>query len=646
MCGIAGFLNNSTNNSESILNKMVDSLAHRGPDDEGYWFDRDAGIALGHRRLSILDLSPAGHQPMNSHSGRFVIIFNGEIYNYHLIRAELEKLATYNWRGHSDTEVILEAFEVWGIEKTIKRLIGMFAIALWDRKERLLYLIRDRLGEKPLYYGAFGRTLIFGSELKSLKVHPAFNAEIDHNALALYMRYCYVPTPYTIYKGVYKLTPGSIITFSKDSLAESNHAPVPYWSVHETVTQGLSQPFSGTDKEAINALETLLLDAVRQEMVADVPLGAFLSGGIDSSLIAALMQAQSPRPIKTFTIGYEDKQYNEAAQAKEVSRHLGVNHTELYVSSEKALGIIPMLPRIYDEPFGDSSQIPTFLISQMTRQHVTVSLSGDAGDELFGGYNRYVWGKGIWNSISWMPQVFRRITSASITALSPQSWNRLSELFPQKFRQRILGERMHKLAGMLGANSHYDMYRQQVSTWKDTSKIMTDAVEYFTPLTNKIQWLDTEDFIQQMMYLDLITYLPDDILVKLDRAAMTVSLETRVPFLDHRVVEFAWKLPLSLKIKNGQGKWILRQILYKYVPKQLIERPKMGFGVPIDMWLRGPLREWAESLLNKDRLLREGFFNPDPILNLWNEHLSGRRNWQHQLWNVLMFQAWLENETL
>ena len=646
MCGIAGFLNSAANYPDRALKNMLDSIAHRGPDNKGHWSDQNTGIALGHRRLSILDLSPAGHQPMHSASGRFVIIFNGEIYNYHLIRAELEKSVTFNWRGHSDTEVILEAFEVWGVEETAKRLIGMFAIALWDRENQLLHLIRDRLGEKPLYYGVFGSTLIFGSELKALKAHQAFNADIDRNSLALYMRYCYVPAPYTIYQGVRKLAPGTFITFSRENLSTGNHVSVTYWSAREAVTQGLRQPFSETDKEVANNLEALFLDTIGQEMVADVPLGAFLSGGVDSSLIAALMQAKSPKPIRTFTIGFHNKQYNEAIQAREVARHLGTNHTELYVSPSEALNVIPKLPKIYDEPFGDSSQIPTFLISHMTRQHVTVSLSGDGGDELFGGYNRYVWGEKVWNGISWMPKVFRRATSASITALSPHSWNRLSGLLPQKFRQRILGERMHKLAGMLGVDSHAEMYRQQVSTWKDTTKIMTGAEEHLTPLTNKAQWLDTEDFIQQMMYLDLIAYLPDDILVKLDRAAMAVSLETRVPFLDHRVVEFAWKLPLSLKIRNGLGKWILRQVLYKYVPKELIERPKMGFGVPIDAWLRGPLREWAETLLNENRLLQEGFFNPGPIRNLWHQHLSGRRNWQHHLWNVLMFQAWLENINL
>lgn len=649
MCGIAGFIDTSVRYPDQVLKGMTDAIIHRGPDDEGHWYDRDYGIALGHRRLSILDLSPAGHQPMHSISGRYVVVFNGEIYNHSLIRAELEKQTFINWRGHSDTEVMLEAFEVWGIDATVKRLIGMFAIALWDRRERLLYLIRDRLGEKPLYYARFGDAILFGSELKAFKAHPAFENEIDRGALALYMRYCYVPAPYTIYKGIQKLTPGNIITFRMDVSNEYSFSMVSYWSARDVATQGIHDPFLGTDQEAVSALETLLLDAVGKEMVADVPLGAFLSGGIDSSAVVALMQAQSSVPVRTFTIGFHNKQYNEATHAKEVANHLGTDHTELYVSPDDALSVITLLPKLYDEPFGDSSQIPTFLVSQMTRQYVTVSLSGDAGDELFSGYNRYAWGKKIWDKIGYIPRAIRRGAAYSIMSLSPKTWDRLFEslgsALPSKMRQRLPGDKLHKLASVLGTGSSVEMYRMLASTWKDPCKVVFGAIEPVTTLTDNALWLDCEDIILQMMYLDLITFLSDDILVKVDRAAMGVSLETRVPFLDHRVVEFAWKLPLSMKLRSGQGKWILRQILYKYVPKELIERPKMGFGIPIDTWLRGPLREWAETLLDEGRLLREGNFNPQPIRNLWHEHLSGRRNWQYHIWNVLMFQVWLENQS-
>lgn len=648
MCGIAGFLGISVKSPDQVLKAMTDTIAHRGPDHQGLWSDRDAGIALGHRRLSILDLSPAGDQPMHSASGRFVVVFNGEIYNHGLIRAELECLSPRNWRGRSDTEVMLEAFEAWGVEAAVRRFTGMFAIALWDRRERKLFLIRDRIGEKPLYYGCCGNTILFGSELKALKAHPAFKGEIDRGALALYMRYCYVPAPYTIYKGIRKLVPGAMIVFDSGCSNPGGAVPAVYWSARDAAAQGLARPFRGTDAEAANALEKLLLDAIGGQMVADVPLGAFLSGGIDSSVIAALMQAQSSKRIRTFTIGTDDKQYNEAVQAKAVARHLGTDHTELYVSSSDALSVIPRLPGIYDEPFGDSSQIPTFLISQMTRSHVTVSLSGDAGDELFGGYNRYVWGKKIWNAARGIPYGMRRAAAASMTALSPQAWDKLFEFaglaVPARYRQRMPGDRIHKLAGLLGAGSQAEMYRLQCSTWKDAGRIIPDAVEPVTALTDNALRLDIGDFILQMMYLDLISYLPGDILAKVDRAAMAVSLETRVPFLDHRVVEFAWQLPLDLKIRNGQGKWILRQVLHKHVPRELVDRPKMGFGVPIDMWLRGPLREWAESLLNEHRLAGEGYLDPAPVRELWEQHLSGRRNWQYHLWNVLMFQSWLEDQ--
>jgi asparagine synthase (glutamine-hydrolysing) len=654
MCGFAGFFTPLSNASDERLNvsatHMANALLHRGPDDCGIWVDSEVGIALGHRRLSIVDLSPQGHQPMLSACGRFVIAFNGEIYNHEIIRRELDTLhACPSWRGHSDTEVMLAAIAHWGVVEAIKRSIGMFALALWDRKERVLHLIRDRLGEKPLYYGWMGDVFLFGSELKALRAHPAWGGEINRDALAALMRHNYIPAPYSIYKGIFKLLPGTILSLSFDGAAKNRFCtPMPYWSVEEVAESGVANPFSGTEEDAIEHLDGLLRQSVRQQMVADVPLGAFLSGGVDSSAVVALMQAQSDRPVKTFTIGFHEAGYNEAEHAKAVAQHLGTEHTELYVTPEQAMAVIPRLPTLYDEPFADSSQIPTFLVSQLARQHVTVSLSGDGGDELFGGYNRYFWGRDIWKRIGWMPSEMRVLIGKMLKGVSPQRWDdifaRLGPLLPSKLRQRIPGDKLHKLAEILGARQPEEMYQGLVSHWKDPDALVIDGHEPPTVLTDRSQWADLEDFSHRMMYLDTMTYLPDDILAKVDRASMGVSLESRVPLLDHRVVEFAWRLPLSMKIRNGQGKWILRQVLYKYVPKELIERPKMGFGVPIDSWLRGPLREWAEDLLDEGRLRREGYFHPEPIRVKWLEHLSGKRNWQYHLWDVLMFQAWLENQ--
>ncbi|MCL5062097.1 MAG: asparagine synthase (glutamine-hydrolyzing) [Nitrospirae bacterium] len=651
MCGIAGFINKNNNICwDESLHKMTASLTHRGPDDEGSWIDRKAGVALGHRRLSILDLSPAGHQPMHSESGRYVIVFNGEIYNHNKIRKELEltvnsELRTQNselikWQGHSDTEVMLAAVEEWGVEDAVKRFIGMFAIALWDREERSLHLVRDRLGEKPLYYGWMDGIFLFASELKAIRAHPSWSGEIDRNALALLLRHNYVPAPYSIYKRIYKLLPGTVLTIDIDnSGSQSKITPKPYWQAKKVAEERVANPFQGSEAEAAEQLEDLLRDAVAQQMVADVPLGAFLSGGIDSSTIVAIMQAQSNRPVKTFTIGFHEEGYNEAIHAKAVARHMGTDHTELYVTPEEAMAVIPKLPALYDEPFSDSSQIPTFLVSQLARQYVTVSLSGDAGDELFGGYNRYFWGRSIWNKIGWLPQKLRNVMASSLCSLSPQQWDKLFAILRLKYPYS--GDKLHKMSEILTVNSPEEMYRRLVSHWKTPSSVVLNAHEPPTLLTDRNQWAKLSDFTQRMMFFDMVTYLPDDILVKVDRASMRVGLESRIPFLDHRVVEFAWRIPLSMKIRNGQGKWLLRQVLYKYVPKELIERPKTGFGIPIDSWLRGPLRDWAEELLNENRL-RQGFFEPAPIREKWTEHLSGRRNWQYHLWDVLMFQAWIE----
>ena len=646
---------------------MTDRLFHRGPDDGGAWIDESAGIALGHRRLSILDLSPQGHQPMASASGRYVIAFNGEIYNHGALRRELEAglaFASENlegrtgpsassparqepvkWRGHSDTEVMLAAFEHWGVRESLARFNGMFAFALWDRRERMLHLARDRFGEKPLYYGWMGKTFLFGSELKALKAHPAWRGEIDRAALALYMRHNCIPAPYSIYQGVRKLLPAHKLSLELDRGREQTPEVCRYWSARELAEAGMRQPFSGDDGQAVAALDRLLRDAVVLRMEADVPLGALLSGGIDSSTVVALMQAQSKRPVKTFSIGFHEAAYNEAEQAKAVARHLGTEHTELYVTAEEARAVIPRLPEIYDEPFADSSQIPTFLVSQMTRRHVSVALSGDAGDELFGGYNRHFWGQSLWSKFGWMPKPMRAALAYGLTGVAPQSWDRILSLLgpalPSRLRAQLPGDKLHKLAAVLASASAEEMYRGLVSHWEPGSVVL-GASEPPTLLTDRAQWAQLPDFAQSMMFLDLASYLPDDILAKVDRASMAVSLEARVPFLDHRVAEFAWHLPLVMKIRNGQGKWILRQVLYNYVPRALMERPKMGFAVPLDAWLRGPLRDWAESLLDESRLRQEGYFDPVPIRRKWAEHLCGQRNWQSHLWDVLMFQAWLD----
>lgn len=636
---------------------MANTLIHRGPDDVGVWVDADAGIALGHRRLAILDLSPAGHQPMVSTSGRYVIAFNGEIYNHLELRKALSKLGAGGtapaWRGHSDTETLLAAFEAWGIEKTLTSCVGMFALALWDRATRTLTLARDRMGEKPLYYGWVRGALVFGSELKALRAYPGFDNVIERRALALFMRHNYVPAPWSIFENIWKLPPGCYVQFAAAELtpgaSPSGRGEVkPYWSLREVAEAGLPDPFTGSEAEAVVELERLLLQSIAGQMVADVPLGAFLSGGIDSSTVVALMQAQSSRPVKTFTIGFHEGEYNEAEHAKAVARHLGTDHTELYVTPDEAMAVIPRLPVLYDEPFADSSQILTFLVAQLARRHVTVSLSGDGGDELFGGYNRYFWARRLWRRLAGVPLPMRKLAAQGIRAISPQAWNRvfglLAPLLPEHSRFRLPGDKLHKAAAIFAAGRPEEIYLRLVSHWEDPASLVLGTEEPVTPMTDPAPSLDGADFEARMMYLDSITYLPDDILVKVDRAAMGVSLETRVPLLDHRIVEFAWRVPLSMKIRDGQSKWLLRQVLYKYVPKELIERPKMGFGVPLDQWLRGPLREWAEDLLSEERLKREGFLDPIPVRQKWQEHLSGRRNWAYYLWDVLMWEAWLESQ--
>jgi asparagine synthase (glutamine-hydrolysing) len=645
MCGFSGFLTVcgsglSVEESRDRLKLMGDSISHRGPDSDGYWVDSNSGIGLVHRRLSIVDLSPAGAQPMTSGSGRYVLAFNGEIYNHSGLRKTLALSgAASSWRGHSDTETLLACFEEWGLEETLQRAIGMFAFAVWDREQRMLTLARDRMGEKPLYYGWQGHgrqaAFLFGSELIALRRHPSFRAEINRDSLALYMRHNCIGGAHTIYSGIQKLPPGHWLTVSAAAPEPKLHE---WWSAAAVAAKGMTQPFAGTPEMAADALEVLLHDAVGQQMMADVPLGAFLSGGVDSSTVVALMQAQSSRPVRTFSIGFHEEGYNEAEHAKAVAKHLGTDHTELYVTPEQAMAVIPKLPTLYSEPFADSSQIPTYLVSQLARQHVTVSLSGDAGDELFCGYTRYQMTAGLWGKVSSLPRPLRQLAASAITAVPPVAWDKLGAVLP--FSR--VGDKLHKGAALLGSRSLADLYRSMASHWRDPTSVVLGATELATVLSGAAPALQGLGDVERMMALDMLSYLPDDILAKVDRAAMGVSLETRVPFLDHRVVEFAWSLPLAYKLRDGVTKWPLRQVLYRHVPRELIERPKMGFGVPIDHWLRGPLREWAETLLAEPRLRSEGFFDPAPIRQKWVEHLSGKRNWQYHLWDVLMFQAWLE----
>jgi asparagine synthase (glutamine-hydrolysing) len=649
MCGIAGLLTRTPQVTDIVKSTegMIETLGHRGPDDTGIWKDTTVGISLAHRRLSILDLSPEGHQPMHSADGRYIIVFNGEIYNHRQLRKELEN-STYvnnssniNWRGHSDTEVMLAAIMQWGLIEAIQRFTGMFAFALWDRKKKKLYLVRDRIGEKPLYYGWSNETFLFGSELKALRAYPGWRDEIDREALALYMQFNYVPAPNTIYKGIRKLEPGCIAKITGNGSSHDVEIQK-YWSMHDVV----SQPHQKiNDKTAIERTESLLRASVKRQMVADVPLGAFLSGGVDSSLIVALMQNQSSRPVRTFTIGFNESSFNEAEHALAVANHLGTEHTEFYVSPKDAMDVIPLLPALYDEPFADSSQIPTYLVSRMTQEHVSVSLSGDGGDEFFGGYNRYSWGQNIWDRIKLFPLPLRRAFASVLRIPSPQTWDRLFSIFkymlPTRYRYSSAGDKLHKLAKLLGTISPNDIFIELISLWEGEGVVIGSDV-ITTAATDRSQWPDNLGFTEFMMYMDAKTYLPDDIMVKVDRAAMGVSLESRAPFLDHEVIEFAWSLPLNMKIRHGQGKWLLRQILYKYVPQNLIERPKMGFGVPIDSWLRGPLRSWAEELLDEPYIRSSGYLNATAIRKKWDEHLSGKRNWQHELWGVLMFQAWLK----
>lgn len=634
MCGLAGFLQPGgfvKETAEQTLRRLAGSLRHRGPDDAGTWLDEHVGIALGHRRLAVLDLTPAGHQPMRSSSGRYVIAFNGEIYNHLEIREELDRSGSPpTWRGRSDTETLLSAIDHWGIEFSLRKSVGMFAFALWDRQERKLILARDRIGEKPLYYGWHGDVFLFGSELKALRKHPLFCAHIDRNVLSMYMCRGYIVSPYSIYQNTFKLMPGTYLELNARVRPGDLPKLQTYWSMREVAEYGLKNPFAGSDDEAVEELETRLQQAVSLQSIADVPLGAFLSGGIDSTTIVALMQKRSSRPVKTFTVGFREDSYNEATHAKSVAQHLGTEHTELYVTSREAMEVIPKIPTLYDEPFGDSSTIPTYLVAQLARQQVTVSLSGDGGDELFGGYTRYQRTNSVWQAASRVPYFVRSAVSDVLQAGS------------QRRRISPIAWKASRVARYLSAKTPEECYDVQLDQRFDEHDFVLDGTYQFPSVKG---WCDStsrhSNVYNMMMYTDAATYLPDDILAKVDRTSMAVSLESRVPMLDHRVLEFAWLLPLRMKVRNRDRKWVLKQVLAKYVPSSLIERPKMGFGVPVGQWVRGPLREWAESLLSETRLRQDGFLNPPVVLEQWSQHLNGVSKSDDSIWSILMFQAWL-----
>lgn len=643
MCGIVGSWARKSG-CNCPVREMLSCIGHRGPDAEGVWVDKDLGIALGHARLSILDLSEAGAQPMLSPSGRYVIVFNGEIYNHLEIRKTLDQSVSTSWRGHSDTETLLTAIEHWGFEKTLERCVGMFAISLWDREQKSLSLARDRFGEKPLYYLLKDAGFAFASELKALRQIPGFSPSVDLDALNLLLHDGYISAPYTIYKDVYKLLPGHILKIGRDDLAAGGvPAAIPYWDARIVADQCCSSPFDGDVEDAIDGLTRHLQRAVKDQMLADVPLGAFLSGGVDSSLVVALMQSHSKSPIKTFSIGFMDPAYDESGYAADVARYLGTDHTTHIVTPEEALAVIPHLPKVYDEPFADVSAIPTCILAKVARQQVAVSLSGDAGDELFAGYNRYLGAGKTWRRLSGVPLSLRRAFASGIQLMPPSGWdsfaNSAQAVLPKRMHYKAVGNKLHRLAGAASATTPQEFYELITAKWPAPEQVIKHSARAAGP-GQKILSESRELTLEAMTLADTVQYLPDDILVKVDRAAMAVSLETRVPMLDHRVAEFAWSLPMSMKVRDGSGKWILKKVLGQYVPSSLIDRPKMGFDVPIDRWLRGPLRDWAEALLDPVLLNQQGFFDAAVVRQIWIEHLSGKGTHHQKLWPILMFQAW------
>jgi asparagine synthase (glutamine-hydrolysing) len=646
MCGITGiFLPGRDCHFRDELSKMAVTISNRGPDDHGCWYDEKQGIGFAHRRLSIIDLSKSGQQPMESYSKRYVIVFNGEIYNYKELKKDLET-ESINWRGSSDTEIMLAAIDCWGLPKAVSKFNGMFAFALWDKKKLVLSLCRDRLGIKPLYYARIKNGLLFASEIKAIKACSEYRADINITALGSYLKYHYIPEPDTIFKDTWKLKPGNIIQFSSLDIKNNMiRSPEIYWDIQKIAHENQKKTFRGTDKDAIDELDDLLNDSVNKRMISDVPLGAFLSGGIDSSVVVSIMQAQTSQKINTFTIGSHEDGYDEGGYAKKIASYLGTNHTELYIDQKDAINVIPKLSSLYDEPFSDASQIPLFLVSKLAREHVTVSLSGDGGDELFGGYNRHFLIPRIWKKIGKINPGPRKLIAGFLQSLSPVKLNdlfyKINKLIPLIKKIDRAGDKIHKFSEILHLENPEAIYESLCSNWKNPEKILNGCEHGIDSKTIRPD-IQSFDISHRTMFWDLTTYLPGDILTKLDRATMGVSLEGRVPILDHRIVEFAWSLPLKMKIRNNRGKWVLRQVLDRYLPREFVDRPKSGFDIPMDTWLRRDLRDWVETLLNRKRLEAEGFFNADIIRTVWKEHLSGKTNQQYQLWNILMFQSWLE----
>lgn len=650
MCGFVGFISKEySNNYESILKIMTDKIIHRGPDDFGVWSDPKSSLHLGFRRLAILDLSEAGHQPMKSFSGRYVILFNGEIYNSFDLRASLEKeFNSVSWRGRSDTEVLLMLIEKYGLKKALKKCVGMFALTLWDRQEKVLNFARDRFGEKPLYYGWSGDNFLFGSDLASLKSFPSFNNDLCPRAIGLFLSYSYVPSPFCIYQNYFKVEPGQIVSVKITSGVAKINSFDYFWKLDEEIKKSKYKKFQSFE-EGMHELNEVLLDSVRLQMISDVPIGAFLSGGIDSSLIAAIMQQQSTSSVKTFTIGFENQQFDESPYAKKVADFLGTNHTEATLTEEDAIRVIPEIPKIYSEPFADSSQIPTYLVSSIAKTSVTVSLSGDGGDELFGGYNRYFWGDKIWSKVNWIPFSARKVIGKTLS-MTPEYLNNLTENFLQTVSRKKginrLNDKVQKIAYRLQhISSKESLYTSLCTEWDDVNVLLTSKYQSLENSKLNLKKLDELSDIENMMYWDLDTYLKEDILTKVDRAAMAHSLETRAPFLDFRVAECAWRFNDESLISGYTGKMPLRRLLESYIPKDLFERPKSGFGIPVGIWLKGPLRDWAESLLDFDSIKREGILDYSAVNDLWIAHLNGSSDNTVKLWNILMFRSWMAKNT-
>lgn len=657
MCGVAGFISlgkelRSEGMLQNITRAMTDAISHRGPNDSGIWIDADLGIAVGHRRLSILDTSSRGKQPFSSSSNRYVISYNGEIYNFKEIRQALDAVAEIEWNSNSDTEVLIEAIQYWGLEGALTRCNGMFAFALWDRKERVLSLVRDRVGKKPMYYGVHNKTLLFGSELKALETHPQFDSNIDRNALAMLLKHNYIPSPWSIYTNVKKIPPAKIIQFSLDRLLSGDEEPIQgglsgheYWSLKDVLENGGKKPFTGDKKSALQALDSLLLDAVESRMISDVPLGAFLSGGIDSSAVVAAMQRISTRAIKTFSIGYRDIENDESRFARDVAKHLGTDHTDIYLEPDHVIDSVSSVGSIMDEPSGDTAMIPTYLLSKMTSSEVTVALSGDGGDEIFAGYPRYLHAEQSWGIAvkkygylpDWLRLVIASLLSNSLVGSLASRAGQNTQIGVTTPQRLFEASRMLKML-------HPENIYEEIHHWDKPELALVSGNTYTHLLNNQSAWLDSSNIIQKLVYLDMGSRLPDSILAKVDRASMCASLETRAPLLDYRMVEFAATIPMSMKVVNGDGKWLLRELLYRHVPRELVDRPKKGFSLPIAEWLRGPLKDWAESLLDESRLRQQGYFNGTLIRQYWAEHCSGKNNWHYQLWNVLMFQCWLDSK--